>query len=138
MSTDPAVKSVTKYDLATGRILGIGIVGFDSFPQDGQGWLAGHTGGLREQYYDIAEDVIRYRAALGASLSATSITLGASVTLAPLPIPCTVHVGGVAEPVIVEDGSLEVTPASIGEAYRLLVDEVQFLRTDYFFSVVDP
>jgi hypothetical protein len=78
------------------------------------------------------------RLPLGASLSADSVTLGASVTLAPLPIPCTVHVGGVAEPVIVEDGSLEVTPASIGEAYRLTVDEVQFLRQSFYFSVVDP
>jgi hypothetical protein len=137
MSNDPDTKSVTKYNFVTGRILGIGIVPIDSAPEDGQGWLAGHSSG-REHYYDIAEDVIRPRMALGASLSATSITLGASVTLAPLPIPCTVRIDGTTEPVVVEDGSLEVTPTSIGEAYRLMVDEVQFLRTDYFFSVVDP
>jgi hypothetical protein len=138
MSTDPAVKHITKYNLESGRLLGIGIVDVDARPLAGEGWLAGHVGSLITQYYDMAEDVIRYRMALGASLSADSVTLGESVTLAPLPIPCTVWVDGVAEPVVVEDGSLEVTPTSIGEAYRLLVDEVTFLRESFYFDVVDP
>jgi hypothetical protein len=138
MSTNPVVKHVTKYDLDSGKLLGVGIVAFDAQPLSGQGWLAGHVGDLRTQYYDIAEDTIEPRIPLGASLSAASVTLGESVTLAPLPIPCAVRVDGVAEPVVVDDGSLEITPLSIGQAYRLTVDEVGYLRESFLFSVVDP
>jgi hypothetical protein len=133
--TDP-YKQVTSYDMITGRLINVCTLGVDSLPEAGQAHLAGHSD-LSTQYYNIAEDTIAMRLPLGASLSAYSVTLGDSVTLAPLPIPCTVRVSGVAEPVVVDDGSLEVTPASIGDNYRMTVDEVTYLRESWFFEVTE-
>jgi hypothetical protein len=135
MSEKPFYKQVTTYELTTGRLVSFGRIGIDTPPEDDHGHLPGYSD-LATQYYNQTEDIIESRIPLDASLSATSVTLGESVTLAPLPIPCTVSVAGV--DIVVEDGALEITPQSIGEAYRILVDELQFLRTTYFFDVVDP
>jgi hypothetical protein len=131
----PAYKQVTRYDLATGRILGGGQAAYNAVPDAGQGYLDGRYS-TDTEYLDIDTDVVEQQQALGATLSSDSITMGQSVTLAPLPIPCTVRVDGLGD-VAVDDGSLEVTPESIG-SYRLVVDEVAYLRESYFFEVVDP
>jgi hypothetical protein len=132
----PPYKQITRYDLATGRLLGVGQVDFNAQPEAGQGYLAGNDNSVATQYLNLATDTIEQRLPVGATLSADTITLGQSVTLAPLPIPCTVSVAGVGD-VLVDDGELVVTPASIGEAYRLMIDNVMFLREDWFFSVED-
>jgi hypothetical protein len=135
----PAYKQVTRYDLATGRILGGGQVDYNAVPDAGQGYLDGRYS-TDTEYLDIDTDVVEQQqalsTALATALSTDSITLGQTVTLAPPPIPCTVRVDGLGD-VAVDDGSLEVTPESIG-SYRLVVDEVAYLRESYFFDVVDP
>ena len=136
MSATPFYKQINRYDITTGRLLGVGQLGIDTKPEAGQSHWEGRRD-LASEYVDIKTMSILTKLPLGATLSADSITLGQSVTLAPLPIPCTVMVSGAPDPVVVEDGALEITPQSIGESYRVLVDEVEYLRETWFFEVLE-
>jgi hypothetical protein len=126
-------KQATRYDLSTGRLLGRGQYAIDAQPQIGQGHLDGQFD-LDGQYYDIETRTVKDRLPSGAILSSESINLGESVTLSNLPIPCNVSVQF--EPVEVDDGVLEITPQSVGEAYRIIINEVAYLREKWFFEVV--
>ena len=127
-------KQVTSFDRETGRLFNNCKVLLDSLPEDGFGFIDGYKS-LTDEYIDLTDATVKPREASGATLSADSITLGQSVTLGPLPMPCTVYVSGA--PVVVEDGTLEITPQSIGDAYRLMINEVEYLRETWFFEVLE-
>jgi len=129
----PVNKHITRYDLATGRLLGFGQVGYNSQPEEGQGFLSGHYD-LALEWYD--GNTVIAREPLTAALSSDEVVLGDVVILAPLPIPCEVIIVNVGL-VVVNDGSLEITAESIGNDFRLIVDEPQYIRQSFLFSVID-
>ena len=133
---EPIYKELTRYDLATGKLLSAGRYQYSQALDESYGYVDGMHD-LNTKYYDLDTNDIADSLPLEAQLSADVIQLGETITLSQLPMPCSVSVDSMPAPIIVDDGYLVITPSSIGDAYRVTVDAVGHIRQSYFFEVIE-
>lgn len=87
------------------------------------------------QYYvDLASEQAVVKTASGMTIDATSISLGQSVTISGIPVGTKALVDGVQDPIIVDDGELEITPSSIG-GFNISLSHTQHFIEDFTVEV---
>jgi len=128
------------YEIATGRVSGARRTSLPEFlpaqyPDESEYDLLEGGGSSKTSYVDISTNpcTIQTKATLSADFDSLTVTAAGSsyVTLATLPIPCTVYVDNVA--IVVDDGSFEFDADSVGE-YKIRVDEVTFLEKEWIIN----
>ena len=127
------LRECTRYDLESGRLLGVGFVDTDLAPPTGMGRLLGRYDPELE-FFNTIESTVIPRTESGAVIDQGTITLGGSVTISNLPTPCELLVSSGTGYVTVEDGVLVLTPQSIGQYFAIL-DHPHYLRTRFDFEV---
>ena len=128
------------YNKTTGQVTGVLTTSAKSFEEadstedTNTGLFVNATAGYHN-YIDVTADpvTLETRAELSANFDALTVTAAGSgyITLATLPIPCTVYVDGVAT--IVNDGSFEFDADAVGE-YKIVVDEPTFARKEWIVN----
>lgn len=124
------------YSLDDGRITKYGEAPLDMIPLQPsarEGFIIG-TVDPATQYYDIGGSALTSKTTSSASISATSISQGASVTITGAPIPCEVTVAGPANAQFFDiDGTINLTFALYGD-YTITLRSTRYL--DKVFSVL--
>jgi len=128
------------YNKTTGQVTGTLTTSAKSFEEVDStedtniGLFVGETAGY-QNYVDVTSNpvTLETKATLGADFDAITLTAAGDgyITLATLPIPCTVYVDGVTT--VVNDGSFEFDADTVGE-YKIVVDEPTFTRKEWIIN----
>lgn len=126
--------SYTLYDTATGLPKAEGempVTTFNNYARTGEYITSGNVANAK--YFDGSE--LQDRMPHSASLSSSTAQTGGSVTLSGLPVPCSILVDGVTQPV--SDGELVLTFEHPG-LYYMTMNEKEYIPDEWAVTVNDP
>lgn len=129
------VKNVTRYNVATGKLLGKSTIPDNILPVDGQDFFDGHDPDYDTQYIEPKAKVLTARLPNPITIDTEAITLGQTATINNVPPASTFTVHGLGD-VQVDDGELVITPSSAGE-YEVGMDDAQYLQTKFNLVVTE-